>query len=41
MVLADYIGGQDELLIDPLEYLASQEETVIRDEAKAVNHRIL
>jgi len=32
-VLADYIGGQDELLIDPLEHLASQEETVIRDEA--------
>jgi serine/threonine-protein phosphatase 2A regulatory subunit A len=32
-VLADYINGQDELLIDPLEHLASQEETVIRDQA--------
>jgi len=31
--LADYINGQDELLIAPLEHLASQEETVIRDQA--------
>jgi len=32
-VLADYINGQDALLIAPLEHLASQEETVIRDQA--------
>lgn len=32
-VLSDYINGRDELLFQPLEHLASQEETVIRDEA--------
>mmetsp|Transcript_124392 Transcript_124392/g.311028 ORF Transcript_124392/g.311028 Transcript_124392/m.311028 type:complete len:590 (+) Transcript_124392:92-1861(+) len=32
-VLADYINGQDDLLIEPLEHLAAQEETVIRDQA--------
>merc|ERR1719454_2788619 len=34
-VLSDYIGGHDELLVEPLEYLAAQEETVIRDQAVA------
>lgn len=34
-VLSDYIDGQDELLIPPLEHLAAQEETVIRDQAIA------
>eukprot|EP00928_Gymnodinium_smaydae_P001530 TRINITY_DN10555_c1_g1_i1.p1 TRINITY_DN10555_c1_g1~~TRINITY_DN10555_c1_g1_i1.p1 ORF type:complete len:593 (-),score=159.25 TRINITY_DN10555_c1_g1_i1:85-1863(-) len=34
-VLSDYIGGNDELLLPPLEHLASQEETVIRDQAVA------
>mmetsp|Transcript_44733 Transcript_44733/g.95322 ORF Transcript_44733/g.95322 Transcript_44733/m.95322 type:complete len:593 (-) Transcript_44733:113-1891(-) len=29
----DYINGRDELLMAPLEYLAAQEETVIRDQA--------
>jgi len=29
----DYINGRDELLIAPLEFLAAQEETVIRDQA--------
>jgi|Transcript_4189 serine/threonine-protein phosphatase 2A regulatory subunit A len=32
-VLSDYISGHDELLIAPLEHLAAQEETVIRDQA--------
>mmetsp|Transcript_16966 Transcript_16966/g.36527 ORF Transcript_16966/g.36527 Transcript_16966/m.36527 type:complete len:591 (+) Transcript_16966:118-1890(+) len=32
-VLSDYINGHDELLIAPLEHLAAQEETVIRDQA--------
>lgn len=32
-VLSDYIKGQDEQLIQPLEHLAAQEETVIRDQA--------
>lgn len=32
-VLSDYISGNDELLILPLEHLAAQEETVIRDQA--------
>eukprot|EP00931_Biecheleriopsis_adriatica_P025840 TRINITY_DN15782_c0_g1_i1.p1 TRINITY_DN15782_c0_g1~~TRINITY_DN15782_c0_g1_i1.p1 ORF type:complete len:588 (+),score=127.56 TRINITY_DN15782_c0_g1_i1:84-1847(+) len=32
-VLSNYINGRDELLIAPLEHLAAQEETVIRDEA--------
>lgn len=32
-VLADYISGQDEVLIPPLENLAAQEETAIRDQA--------
>jgi len=32
-VIAEYTNGQDELLIGPLEHLASQEETVIRDQA--------
>eukprot|EP00931_Biecheleriopsis_adriatica_P049848 TRINITY_DN2883_c0_g1_i2.p1 TRINITY_DN2883_c0_g1~~TRINITY_DN2883_c0_g1_i2.p1 ORF type:complete len:599 (-),score=119.89 TRINITY_DN2883_c0_g1_i2:41-1837(-) len=32
-VLSDYINGQDDLLIAPLEHLAAQEETVIRDQA--------
>eukprot|EP00927_Polykrikos_kofoidii_P078913 TRINITY_DN7570_c0_g1_i1.p1 TRINITY_DN7570_c0_g1~~TRINITY_DN7570_c0_g1_i1.p1 ORF type:complete len:591 (+),score=81.31 TRINITY_DN7570_c0_g1_i1:111-1883(+) len=32
-VLSDYIDGHDELLLDPLEHLAAQEETVIRDQA--------
>lgn len=32
-VLSDYINGHDEMLIAPLEYLAAQEETVIRDQA--------
>merc|ERR1719265_2751417 len=34
-VLSDYINGQDEMLIAPLEHLATQEETVIRDQAVA------
>jgi len=34
-VLSDYIDGHDELLIAPLEHLAAQEETVIRDQAIA------
>jgi len=32
-VLSDYINGHDDLLIAPLEHLAAQEETVIRDQA--------
>eukprot|EP00440_Ansanella_granifera_P046811 gb/GFBE01050690.1/.p1 GENE.gb/GFBE01050690.1/~~gb/GFBE01050690.1/.p1 ORF type:complete len:593 (+),score=177.73 gb/GFBE01050690.1/:1-1779(+) len=32
-VLSDYMNGNDESLIEPLEHLASQEETVIRDQA--------
>lgn len=32
-VLSEYINGHDELLIAPLEHLAAQEETVIRDQA--------
>jgi len=32
-VLADYCGGAYEMLIPPLEHLAAQEETVIRDRA--------
>ncbi|CAK9057925.1 unnamed protein product, partial [Durusdinium trenchii] len=32
-VLSDYINGNDEMLIAPLEHLAAQEETVIRDQA--------
>lgn len=32
-VLSEYIDGRDELLIQPLEHLAAQEETVIRDQA--------
>lgn len=32
-VLSDYNNGRHELLIDPLEYLAGKEETVIRDQA--------
>jgi len=32
-VLSDYISGRDELLIGPLEHLAAQEETVIREQA--------
>jgi serine/threonine-protein phosphatase 2A regulatory subunit A len=32
-VLSDYINGRDELLIAPLEHLAAQEETVIREQA--------
>ncbi|CAE8588308.1 unnamed protein product, partial [Polarella glacialis] len=32
-VLSDYISGHDELLVAPLEHLAAQEETVIRDQA--------
>lgn len=32
-VLSEYIAGHDEILIMPLEHLAGQEETVIRDEA--------
>lgn len=32
-VLADFVSGHDELLIPPLEHLAAQEETVIREEA--------
>merc|ERR1719454_2332347 len=32
-VLSDYIDGRDDLLIAPLEHLASQEETVVRDQA--------
>jgi serine/threonine-protein phosphatase 2A regulatory subunit A len=31
--LSEYINGRDELLIAPLEHLAAQDETVIRDEA--------
>eukprot|EP00419_Tripos_fusus_P063425 CAMPEP_0172930414 /NCGR_PEP_ID=MMETSP1075-20121228/218978_1 /TAXON_ID=2916 /ORGANISM="Ceratium fusus, Strain PA161109" /LENGTH=586 /DNA_ID=CAMNT_0013791723 /DNA_START=52 /DNA_END=1812 /DNA_ORIENTATION=- len=31
--LTEYINGRDELLVAPLEHLAAQEETVIRDEA--------
>jgi len=34
-VLSDFINGQDELLMAPLEHLAAQEETVIRDQAIA------
>jgi len=34
-VLADYMNGHEELLIAPLEHLATQEETVIRDQAIA------
>lgn len=34
-VLSEYINGHDEMLIAPLEYLAAQEETVIRDQAIA------
>jgi len=34
-VLADYCGGHYEMLIPPLEHLAAQEETVIRDRAIA------
>jgi serine/threonine-protein phosphatase 2A regulatory subunit A len=33
--LSQYINGHDEMLMDPLEYLAAQEETVIRDQAVA------
>jgi len=32
-VLSDYINGRDELLVGPLEHLAAQEETVIREQA--------
>mmetsp|Transcript_53066 Transcript_53066/g.106536 ORF Transcript_53066/g.106536 Transcript_53066/m.106536 type:complete len:592 (-) Transcript_53066:198-1973(-) len=32
-VLSEYIDGRDELLIAPLEHMAAQEETVIRDQA--------
>mmetsp|Transcript_47637 Transcript_47637/g.136016 ORF Transcript_47637/g.136016 Transcript_47637/m.136016 type:complete len:588 (-) Transcript_47637:73-1836(-) len=32
-VLSEYINGKDELLIAPLEHLATQDETVIRDQA--------
>lgn len=32
-VLSDYVNNQEELLIEPLEYLAAQEETVIREQA--------
>eukprot|EP00930_Biecheleria_cincta_P020909 TRINITY_DN1560_c0_g1_i1.p1 TRINITY_DN1560_c0_g1~~TRINITY_DN1560_c0_g1_i1.p1 ORF type:complete len:593 (+),score=108.30 TRINITY_DN1560_c0_g1_i1:70-1848(+) len=32
-VLSEYINGHDELLIAPLEHLADQEETVIREQA--------
>jgi len=32
-VLADYCGGREDVLIEPLEHLACQEETVIRDQA--------
>jgi len=32
-VLSDYINGHEELLIAPLEHLAAQEETVIREQA--------
>jgi len=32
-VLSDYIDTHDEMLIQPLEHLAAQEETVIRDQA--------
>mmetsp|Transcript_16979 Transcript_16979/g.53349 ORF Transcript_16979/g.53349 Transcript_16979/m.53349 type:complete len:593 (+) Transcript_16979:84-1862(+) len=32
-VLSEYIDGKDELLIGPLEHMAAQEETVIRDQA--------
>lgn len=32
-VLSDFINGQYDLLIAPLEYLAAQEETAIRDQA--------
>jgi len=32
-VLSQYMDGHDELLIAPLEHLAAQEETVIRDQA--------
>jgi serine/threonine-protein phosphatase 2A regulatory subunit A len=32
-VLSNYINGHDELLIAPLEHLAAQEETVIREQA--------
>jgi serine/threonine-protein phosphatase 2A regulatory subunit A len=33
--LSPYIGDKDELLMQPLEHLAAQEETVIRDQAVA------
>eukprot|EP00927_Polykrikos_kofoidii_P040829 TRINITY_DN3482_c0_g1_i1.p1 TRINITY_DN3482_c0_g1~~TRINITY_DN3482_c0_g1_i1.p1 ORF type:complete len:607 (+),score=91.89 TRINITY_DN3482_c0_g1_i1:50-1822(+) len=33
VVLSDYIDGRDEMLLEPLEHLAAQEETVIRDQA--------
>jgi len=32
-VLSEYNDGKDDLLIEPLEHLAAQEETVIRDQA--------
>mmetsp|Transcript_36560 Transcript_36560/g.103074 ORF Transcript_36560/g.103074 Transcript_36560/m.103074 type:complete len:590 (+) Transcript_36560:106-1875(+) len=32
-VLKDYVNGHEEMLIAPLEHLAAQEETVIRDQA--------
>jgi len=32
-VLSEYMDGHDELLIAPLEHMAAQEETVIRDQA--------
>jgi len=33
VVLSDYIDGREEMLVAPLEHLAAQEETVIRDQA--------
>eukprot|EP00931_Biecheleriopsis_adriatica_P049847 TRINITY_DN2883_c0_g1_i1.p1 TRINITY_DN2883_c0_g1~~TRINITY_DN2883_c0_g1_i1.p1 ORF type:complete len:592 (-),score=132.63 TRINITY_DN2883_c0_g1_i1:69-1844(-) len=40
-VLSDYINGQDDLLMAPLEHLAAQEETVIRDQAIASFFKII